>query len=95
MEGCNVDILTADALSSETMLRLLIKEIRDRAEVYVAREQLEVALKLYVKGSLLMISFCDKCRPFKDDDMSSLFIRQCDISARLGRKASVIRKFIA
>ena len=94
MEGCNVDILTADAPSSETMLRLLIKEVRERAEVYVAREQLKVALKLYVKGSLLMISFYDKCRPFKDDDLSSLFIRQCDISARLGRKASVIRKFI-
>ena len=47
--------------SSETMLRLLIKEVRERAEVYVTREQLKVALKLYVKGSLLMISFYDKC----------------------------------
>ena len=61
VEDCNIDILTADAPSSKTMLRLLIKEVRERAEVYVAREQLEVALKLYVKGSLLMISFYDKC----------------------------------
>jgi len=88
------DLLKVPVPKTEFLLRPLVKEILRRANIMKSRNMLNGALKLYIKGCVMMEKYYEREWLVKDNDLCQLYINQAKVRGELHHEPWLIRQNI-